>query len=238
MKGVIIDTAKSIADTVKYVVSMNSFSEQCSQRLGIEVKNFGKFGSTVSHGVAAVERYIDQIGEADYAILEYGGNDCDFHWEEIGADPQGAHTPKTTISDFIAKYETMLDKIKGVGATPVLLSLPPLASGEYFNYFSRKLNDASKSNIIKWLGGTVETINNWHEMYNLEVFKLAMMRHVPIIDITSAFLNKRDYKEYLCDDGIHPNEKGHRLIADVVCDYFTKNLDKINATKILKLQAV
>ena len=24
----------------------------------------------------------------------------------------------------------------------------------------------------------------------------------------------------MCADGIHPNEKGHRLIADTVCDLF------------------
>ena len=31
---------------------------------------------------------------------------------------------------------------------------------------------------------------------------------------------KKDFRDYLCLDGIHPNEKGHRLIADAVCDHF------------------
>ena len=31
------------------------------------------------------------------------------------------------------------------------------------------------------------------------------------------FLLERNYREMFCDDGIHPNERGHRLIADTIC---------------------
>ena len=236
MKGIVIDTAKSIADTVKYMVSMDSFSEQCRRRLNIEVTNLGKFGSTVKHGMASVDRYMDFVAKADYTLLEYGGNDCDFRWEEIGENPEGQHSPKISLTEFIAQYDAMLAKIQQAGSRPVLLSLPPLASDKYFNSFTRKLSAQNRPNILDWLGGSVDAITNWHEMYNLEIFKLAAVRRVPIIDITSAFLNKRDFKEYLCDDGIHPNERGHHLIADVVCDYFMKNIDKINAVTGLRTQ--
>ena len=37
-----------------------------------------------------------------------------------------------------------------------------------------------------------------------------------MIDIRSAFLVRKDYTDYLCEDGIHPNEKGHRLIREAM----------------------
>ncbi len=238
MKGIVVDKARSIADSLKYMVSMESFSERCRHRLGIEVTNMGKFGSTVTHGVAALDRYASHVAQADYTLLEYGGNDCDFRWEEIGENPEGQHLPKTSLADFIAQYDSLLAKVREAGSRPVMLSLPPLASERYFNFFTRKLSEQSRRNILGWLGGSVEAINNWHEMYNLEVFKLAIARRVPIIDITSAFLTRRDYMEYLCDDGIHPNEKGHQLIADVVCDYVMKHIDEVNAVTGMRAAAV
>ena len=59
-------------------------------------------------------------------------------------------------------------------------------------------------------------ITNWHERYNIEIFKLAIANQVPVIDITSSFLEKKNYSRYLCDDGIHPNEEGHKLIAEAI----------------------
>lgn len=39
--------------------------------------------------------------------------------------------------------------------------------------------------------------------------------HLPLSTI-SSFLEKKNYSRYLCDDGIHPNEKGHKLIAEAI----------------------
>ena len=50
-------------------------------------------------------------------------------------------------------------------------------------------------------------------MYNIRVHSVASAMRVPVIDIRSAFLLRTDYGELLCDDGIHPNEAGHRLIS-------------------------
>ena len=32
-----------------------------------------------------------------------------------------------------------------------------------------------------------------------------------------AFLSQWRYEDYLCADGIHPNEKGYQLIFDILC---------------------
>ena len=70
----------------------------------------------------------------------------------------------------------------------------------------------------KWLGGDEIYIYRWHEMYNAAICDLSNSMKIPMIDIRSAFLVKRDYSDYLCEDGIHPNERGHKLIKDTLVD--------------------
>ena len=60
------------------------------------------------------------------------------------------------------------------------------------------------------------------ELYNLEVFKVGSDLGADVVDITSAFLQKRNFGHFLCLDGMHPNEKGHQLIADTLCDYCSR----------------
>ena len=78
----------------------------------------------------------------------------------------------------------------------------------------RLLNFTENSrNILRWLGD-VEHIYRWHEMYNLAVCRVAMEERVPLLDISSRFLAADSYQELLCEDGIHPNEKGHQVILE------------------------
>ena len=98
-------------------------------------------------------------------------------------------------------------------AIPVLLSLPELDSQRFFDHVSKGLD---RENIMKWLKGDVNNIAHWHEQYNIEVFKLGISRGIRVIDISSAFLRQRRISDYLCEDGMHPNEAGHRLIAEAI----------------------
>ena len=61
----------------------------------------------------------------------------------------------------------------------------------------------------------------------IEVFKLAINKDIPIIDITSKFLEIKNYSKLLCDDGIHPNEKGHKIIAEAIKEHIEKRKIKL-----------
>jgi hypothetical protein len=124
------------------------------------------------------------------------------------------------LGDFRRQYSAMIDGICKIGAKPVLLSLPLIDSERYFKHITKGLNP---ENILKWLGGDVDFIGHWHDMYNMAVWKLGAAKGVPVIDITSPFLVRKDYRDYLCSDGIHPNEEGHRIIADAICDFVNTN---------------
>ena len=53
-------------------------------------------------------------------------------------------------------------------------------------------------------------------MYSLAVEDLAKREQVPLIDIRSDFLRDQCFSDYLCEDGIHPNERGHLLISKAI----------------------
>lgn len=220
LKGVILDTRRCTDTGTRYMITDNSFTQQCGSRMNMEIENYGKFGSTVTTGSNLLDRHVDEICKSHFTLLEFGGNDSDYNWNEIAANPSERHSPHTDLRTFSLAYKNLIDKVKRLGSRPIMLSLPPLDPDMYFEHVTKGMDTSGKANVMKWLGGSTDPINNWHELYNLQVFKLGMALNVPVVDITSVFLFKKDFREYMCQDGIHPNEKGHRLIADAICDHF------------------
>lgn len=219
MRGIVEDCSRA-AGSVKYMISNLSFAELCSSRLGLDIKNFARFGGTINQGMDIVAKHDVEVADSRYCVIEYGGNDCSYRWDEVSRDPKSVHNPLTLLGDFRRQYSTLIDSLKQRGTRPVLLSLPLIDSERYFNHISKGLN---ADNILTWLGGDVDYIGHWHDMYNMAVWKLGAYKRVPVIDITSPFLSRKDYRDYLCSDGIHPNEEGHRIIADAICDYVETN---------------
>ena len=208
LKGVIYEDAH-------YKVAESSFQKICQEFFGILIENKARFGSTITKGESIFERNLDLIRQSSgrYVVLEFGGNDCDFNWKEVSDQPDREHLPRSTIESFVSAYTAIINEIKKLQKIPVLLSLPPIDSCRYFKHISTGLSD---ENILKWMHGNKQFITNWHERYNIEIFKLAIANAVPVVDITSVFLGERNYSRYLCEDGIHPNEKGHKLIAEAI----------------------
>ena len=216
MKGVVIDPVQLQGGTVKYQVSHTSFASRCEQTLSYPMHNLARFGCTITHGLKLLERYFSEIHPDDYVALEFGGNDCNFKWNEVSERPQEEHVPNTPLQTFRRTYDSIVDKILSIGAQPILLSLPALQSQMFFNFISRGLNG---ENILSNLGGDVNFINNWHECYNLEIFRLGKQKHVPVINISTIFLRQRHLSDFYCMDGMHPNEAGHELITDAIMNY-------------------
>jgi lysophospholipase L1-like esterase len=206
-KGVVLDSVSK-----KYVLLKDSFANRLNAGAHFGVKNYSRFGSTVTRGQEMLSKRLGELKNYDYVALEFGGNDCDYDWAKIAAEPDAEHRPNTPVGAFVQKYTQMIREVKAAGSQPVLLSLPPIDARRYFAWVSRGLN---ARNILHWLGD-VERIYRWHEMYNVAVFRLADDTHTPLIDISSAFLETHGYQKLICDDGIHPNALGHELIARTI----------------------
>lgn len=209
MKGIVTDKTQLDDDTIKYTISNNGFVN----RMRCPVRNLARYGSTILDGLKNLDRHLPEIHPGDKIVLEFGGNDCNFDWKAIAEDPTGDYEPSVTLTQFGKLYEQIIDKIRQAGATPVLLSLPALLPQRFFDFVSHGLN---RDNILSWLGGDVSTIVNWHEQYNLEIFKLGARHQVEVIDISTIFFEQRNLGDYYCIDGMHPNERGHDLITQVL----------------------
>ena len=201
----------------RYSVTDRGFIDIISDELDLSVENYGKFGCTVSFGANVIERHSAEIKASDYTFIEYGGNDCDFDWMKIADEPSREHTAKTALESFKEQFAVLVERVRTLGSVPVILSLPPIISDTYFSFFSRLMTDEQKANVIRWLGGDVGIIARWHESYNRALFMVAGQTNSQIIDITTPFDTYRgNLKSLYCQDGIHPNDEGHRLIAETI----------------------
>lgn len=213
MKGVLVE---SEGERSRYSLADKSIVECCAEKLGGESLNLGKMGCTIEAGERILDRYLDKMSGARYVLLEYGGNDSDYNWQEIAEAPEKEHFPRTRLEVFEQVYERVINKIKAIGAIPLVLSLPPMDAERYFAFFSQKWEDGFRANVMRWLGGSTNTIMSGHELYNLATMRVAQRTGAQWIDVTSGLLKDHNYRAYLCDDGIHPNERGQRMIAEAV----------------------
>lgn len=183
----------------------------------VEIDNLGKFGCTIDYGHHIVNCNSEEIAGAKYVIVEYGGNDCDFHWKNIALNPTATHLPKTPLEDFKHSFTELLQRIRALGAKPIILSLPPISSEAYFNFISRGMTPEQRDNILAWMGGNVEAIGRWHELYNEALYDIALSTNTHLLDITRPFCSHAGgWQQLICPDGIHPNVAGHRLIASSI----------------------
>lgn len=213
IKGVLV---QSEGERSRYSLAEKSIVECCAERLGGESLNLGKMGCTIEAGERILNRCLDKMSGAQYVLLEYGGNDSDYNWQEIAEAPEKEHFPRTRLEVFEQVYERVINKIKAMGAIPLVLSLPPMDAERYFAFFSQKWEEGFRANVMRWLGGSTNTIMSGHELYNLATMRVAQRTGTQWIDVTSGLLKDHNYRAYLCDDGIHPNERGHRMIAEAV----------------------
>lgn len=207
-----------IRDDGNYKISKQSFARICEEQLDISVKNYSRMGATVSKGYELLQKHKADILNygAEYVVCEFGGNDCDFIWDDISKSPSDYHYPRNLIKEFHKQYSELIRDIRLMEIEPILLSLPPICSSNYIETLSEKYN---REGMMSWLEEDKNFLNSWHEMYNLEVFKIARECDAELIDISSPILKKKNYCKYICSDGIHPNECGHRIIANEIISY-------------------
>ena len=118
----------------------------------------------------------------------------------------------------------MIEDLRARDVLPILITLPPIDAERYFAWFTEK-GRLDRAPILSWLGD-IQMIYRYQELYSESVLKLSYQTHCPLVDIRSAFLDKRCYQQLLCQDGIHPNEKGYQLIYQSFAEFAAHPLEK------------
>jgi acyl-CoA thioesterase-1 len=206
----------------KYVLLENSFANLLRDKLKGVIFNVGRFGNTLVKAAGKLQNDVLRRNP-DIVIVEFGGNDCDFDWEKVADAPDAHHEPKTEYNKFLNLLKSLIETLEKANIVPVLLNLPPVDADRYFKWISKNSTYMGER-ILKWLGSVCK-IYWWQERYNSAILDIADETGTRLIDIRSPFLKYPDYREFICADGIHPNEKGHRLIADKIIEYVKLNYD-------------
>lgn len=183
--------------------------------LGYEVVNRSRMGATVTRGLQILDSTIEECDKDSVVLLEYGGNDCDYDWEPIAANPDALHLPHTPEDAFTDQYSDAIRKIKKKGAHPVLATLIPPDADRYMKWISK---GRSYDNILRWLGDT-SMLYRFHEHYNHLVEELGRRFDCPLLDLRGQFLLSHSYKGLISTDGMHPTEEGHNLIEKTIYRY-------------------
>lgn len=210
-KGIVFDNV-----TKRYKILKDNSTVVFNKLSGMVVKNYSRFGYTAPKSDKALKASIKKGEVSDYALIELGGNDSDYKWAEISANPNGKHYPKTPLDEFKKTINDMIARLRQNGTTPVMMSLPPIDAERYFKWIST-LDGVDSTIVMEWLKEK-SMLYRHQELYSLNLERIAIKKNVPFINVRDEFLSKRDFKNYLCVDGIHLNEKGHELLGNV---YYT-----------------
>lgn len=203
MKAVLVD------EQYKYKPISRPLLDRLEEETGMAAVNRAHFGYTAQRGLALLEKDLDRGLSCEAAVLEFGGNDCDFNWAEVAASPDGEHQPHASVERFSDTLLSMIRALQARKIQPILTTLPPLDAQKYLNFIGRLGSDTGK--ILHWLGD-VQMIYRWQERYSNAVARLADRLSLPLADIRSEFLARRDYCTLIARDGIHLTRPGYELV--------------------------
>ncbi len=162
-----------------------------------------------------VERLSSDVLAAhpDIVLIEIGGNDCNFHWDEVAKRPDETHESIVPLERYVDNIRALAARIREGGAQPVFMNILPLDPVRYY----RHIYSAYGKSIAHWIalcGG----IAYWHDMYNQNLVRLLSSMGVKMIQVREEFEQSGNPAELISDDGIHPTVSGYRLMSQVVAD--------------------
>ncbi|MBD9097498.1 MAG: SGNH/GDSL hydrolase family protein [Ruminococcaceae bacterium] len=202
LKGVILENGKYIMDSD----TKRRLTDDC----GLDLDTHCKFGATVNVGSRLLDREFRRGEPGKYTVLEFGGNDSDYDWAKIAAEPDKVHLSNTPPEAFEKTYADMILTVRESGSIPVVATLPPISAARYFRWICRDGLDPKA--ILHWLGD-IDIIFRKQELYSRMAEALAEKFKCAVLDLRAAFPTEKNALEaVLCDDGIHPNRLGQELI--------------------------
>lgn len=177
---------------------------ELTKKLGtkVEVVNAGVNGDIVTLAAERLKRdVLDR--KPELVTIMFGGNEAGFYRPETNGF---ADTPRVTREEFKAALLKTVDRIQEAEITVVLMTCPPMTE----RYWGMKLEPYQKNGI-----------NFLVKDYAQAMRDVAAEKKVELIDVYRAFQQKPERLDYF-PDGLHPDARGHRVIADLLVDRLTR----------------
>jgi len=117
LKGVVLDETNG-----RYQVLQNNCVDRFASLTGSIIDNHSSFGMTTGKALERIKRSLVRKApdRSDIVLIEFGGNDCDFLWDEVSAKPGEQHLPKTPIGQFGEALQAIIDLFRSIDIKPVL----------------------------------------------------------------------------------------------------------------------
>ena len=184
--------------------------------LDIALDNRSRFGYTAERGLGLIKKAIAAGERPDYALVEYGGNDCNFDWPAIGRDPDYPHQPAAALADFGSHHAGNASGRllrSGAGITPVLMSLPPVDSDKYYEYIISKGVD--RSSLLKLPRYALFPYTAIRSCIPSPYQSWPGRRSCPLLTCAPHLLEciGSPFSQLISGDGLHPTEKGYEIVA-------------------------
>ncbi len=157
----------------------------------IKVINSGIGGNTIIDANKRLDKDVASF-KPDIVIINFGLNDGMI----------SGSTPNVDIKDFEKYYDDLIKKLKLYDFKIIILGINPVSG-----LFPEKENESFR-----------EKQRTIYEIYNEKILEIAKNNNFEYINLWEAFNEEAESIEYIQTDGIHPNEKGLKLIAELVCE--------------------
>lgn len=202
--------------TFKHNRNLVTYLEILEQELGVTTFNAGISGSTtgsVKENATGQWTHPSKRGNAEdrfqkevlnqkpkLVIIQFGINDSAYRIDDKTKN-------RVDVKDFYGHLKSFVKELRK-RQIKVILMTP--------NQYSQKItghNDVLNMDELK--------------KYVKAIRALSQKGKVPLVDIWQAYEDHPNVKELLFNDKIHPNNKGHRLVADLL-------IKKVHELKLLK----
>ncbi|NLF68815.1 MAG: hypothetical protein GX575_07145 [Candidatus Anammoximicrobium sp.] len=168
----------------------------------VEVFNAGVNGDIVTLALQRLQQdVLDR--RPDIVTVMFGGNEAGFYRPETNGF---ADTPRVEREPFKAALRTLVDRLRATGIAVVLMTCPPMTE----RYGGMHLEAYRQHGINFLVRDYAQTMRD-----------VAAEKQVELIDVYRAFDGDRARLDYF-PDGLHPDARGHRVIADLLVAKLTR----------------
>ncbi|NDG71349.1 MAG: hypothetical protein EBY32_08610 [Proteobacteria bacterium] len=187
------------------------------KNIPIEVINAGVPGNTTA---LALQRFQKDVLDHNpsLVVIQFGINDSAV---DVWKDPP-IEKPRVELPAYLTNMESMIDRIRDQNGEVILMSPQRLS-------WSKKTRELYGK--PPYVSDDKEGFNVILDTYVAGLRELAVRKNVRFIDINVAYSKHpsdsgEPYSELLNQDGMHPNDKGHKLVFDLLIEELSRPISK------------
>ena len=178
-----------------------------TERLGrpVRVINAGVRGNTTAMAAARFEREVLAV-RPDLLVIQFGINDATIDvWQKPPAT-----RPRVALANYVANLRNFASAARAHGARVILMTPNPLGwtpqLKELYGHPPYEVSDPDSLNLNL-------------TQYAAAMRALAVERKLPLVDVRRAHETwMGGAAEPLVADGMHPSQRGHELVAQLLAD--------------------